>query len=495
MKKNLFLLALFSLLALPAFSQQTVTSTPVHTIQPFDSTKPIVQLYCAPGMTSAGINMMEWQPESGLTWNDTTRTKTPIAYIDCSGSFHSSQSCNSAFASGCGTGSVVPGTPRYSIQVNNPLGTFAGGDFENVPGSLLFNSSVGLTSNVIIAGGQDGAESGTIGILHLRGGNQTATTSSGYSSSTGGGISIEGGDQASTSTSSQAGSVEVFPGEASGGGEQGVAIFGEIYKQGTGTVTQWGAECQSLSATMTVSDCAANPGHFVGVADVHTGSIVEVHTPPSVTPFSASAAVTLGHTVCLGAASPKITDSGSVNPCTVGITVGVVVAVTGEWNFPDGSSSSISTTLPMVNLYKTHGEGPGDVLLATSSEALTPPASVSVATFSTTQTGNIVASPVANQAYRIGYYVWQAASGSGSPCSTNSTATVAITWADPSTTAQTQTFTALNITPTLAAGAYQSGSLNVVTASGTALAYSITWSAGDCATQPTAQAQIWAVAE
>ena len=260
-----------------------------------------------------------------------------------------------------GASATAPGAPRYSIQVNNPLGTFAGGDFQNVPGTNLLNSAGGLTTQVIIAGGQDGAETGIIGPLILRGGHQTATTAIGYSGSSGGGVAVEGGDQASASGSSQAGSIELYPGEAPNGGEQGVAIFGQIYKQGTGSVTQWAAECQSLTATMTVSDCGATPGHFVGVADVHTGSIVEVHTPPSVTPFSASAAVTLGHTVCLGAASPLITDSGTVLPCTAGITVGVVVAVTGEWTFADGASSTITTVLPLVNLYKTHAEGPGDL--------------------------------------------------------------------------------------------------------------------------------------
>jgi hypothetical protein len=117
-----------------------------------------------------------------------------------------------------------------------------------------------------------------------------------------------------------------------------------------------------------------------------------------------------------------------------------------------------------------------------------------IAAFSTSQSGNVLASPVANHAYKLHYYMWQAASGTGT-CSTNSTATLALTWNDPSATAQTQTFTALQIPPTLAAGAWQSGDLDVVTASGTAIAYSITYVNGNCATtQPTVQAQVWAEA-
>jgi hypothetical protein len=119
-----------------------------------------------------------------------------------------------------------------------------------------------------------------------------------------------------------------------------------------------------------------------------------------------------------------------------------------------------------------------------------------VGAFSTTQSGNVVASPVASQAYSVKYYMWQAASGSGGTCTTNATATLAITWTDPSTSAQTQIYSALYLTPTLAAGAWQAAPpLNIVTASGTAIAYSITYANGNCSTQPTAQAQIWAEAE
>jgi hypothetical protein len=111
--------------------------------------------------------------------------------------------------------------------------------------------------------------------------------------------------------------------------------------------------------------------------------------------------------------------------------------------------------------------------------------------FSTTQSGNLVATPTANKAYRAGYYLWQAASGTGGTCATSATVTLAFTWKDPSGTAQTRTETALALPPTLAAGAYQTDAFEIVTASGTAIAYSATYANGNCTTQPTAQAQIW----
>jgi hypothetical protein len=116
------------------------------------------------------------------------------------------------------------------------------------------------------------------------------------------------------------------------------------------------------------------------------------------------------------------------------------------------------------------------------------------AAFSSTHTANILAAPVANHAYKVNYYMWQAASGSGGTCGTPGSATVAITWADPSTTAQTSTFATMTIPITLAAGAYQSGSLNIVTASGTAIADSITIVQDNCTVHATVQAQLWAEA-
>lgn len=117
-----------------------------------------------------------------------------------------------------------------------------------------------------------------------------------------------------------------------------------------------------------------------------------------------------------------------------------------------------------------------------------------VAATASTVSGNVLASPVANHAYKLNYYMWQAAGGSGGSCNTPGSATLALTWTDPSTTAQTDTFAAMSLPVTLAAGAYQSGNLNVVTASSAAIAYSITVVQDNCSTHGTVQAQIWAEA-
>lgn len=111
---------------------------------------------------------------------------------------------------------------------------------------------------------------------------------------------------------------------------------------------------------------------------------------------------------------------------------------------------------------------------------------------------NLVATTVASvQRYRVGYYQFQKASGSGGTCSTNATATLTLAWTDPggaSGQAQTKAMAATNVTPTLAAGAYQNADTIVVSKASGALTYSIAWANGNCATQPTASIYLYAEA-
>lgn len=101
-------------------------------------------------------------------------------------------------------------------------------------------------------------------------------------------------------------------------------------------------------------------------------------------------------------------------------------------------------------------------------------------------TANILASTITSTArYRVSYYMLQLTSGSGGTCATNATATVTLGWTDPGI-AQTMAKTALNLTPTLAAGAYQTDTLYVVSAASHAITYAVGWSNGNCTTQPTA---------
>lgn len=156
----------------------------------------------------------------------------------------------------------------------------------------------------------------------------------------------------------------------------------------------------------------------------------------------------------------------------------------GSGNFSWTGNFKLSKTFSTYNNLTTVGDGVAYNLGHTNS-----------APFNTTQSGTLITSPVASHDYTVHYSMWQAASGSGGTCSTNATAAVAVTWTDPSGTPQNQTFSAMNVPPTLAAGAVQSNKFSLTASSAAAIAYAVTWSGGNCTTQPTAQIHIWADAD
>jgi hypothetical protein len=96
------------------------------------------------------------------------------------------------------------------------------------------------------------------------------------------------------------------------------------------------------------------------------------------------------------------------------------------------------------------------------------------------------------QVYRVGYTMWQATAGSGGTCNNNATATVTLAWTDPANQSQTKAESAMNVPPTLAAGAYQQDEIVVPAKASSALSYSIAWSNGNCTTQPTVTIKLWA---
>jgi hypothetical protein len=225
--------------------------------------------------------------------------------------------------------------------------------------SIVNISAAGKDNQIgITVQGKDASLNGILGSTIVRGSDQTGT---GGSNSQAGGILLRAGQNASTSGSSQAGGTELESGYSTSGGVQGSLTIGQYYTQGPGSVTQWNVECQDSAAT-TADDCPASPTSYLGVGDAHTGSAVEIHTPPGQSPVNASAAVTLGHTVCLGAASPAVTDSAGTGGCSTGLTFGKVVRVSGLWTGGDGDSASLSTTLPLVQMFgKTVQIGSGDL--------------------------------------------------------------------------------------------------------------------------------------
>lgn len=239
------------------------------------------------------------------------------------------------------------------------------GDVQDV--SNVLNSASATTQAVTYAGGQDASANSVLGNVIVRGANETGA---GGATSAGGGALIEGGTNAATNAASQGGSVQLLPGASTSGtvGLQGLLVQTVPYLQGA-TVTQWNLQCES--AAMTVADCAATPNSWIGVAELKVASTtatVQVAVPHSQVPINASAAVTLGDTVCAGSTAGKVTDSGGTATCTnaQGSTVGVVMATSGTWTLPDGTAFTASTTLPLIAMQTaaqipTSGGGSGNL--------------------------------------------------------------------------------------------------------------------------------------
>jgi hypothetical protein len=236
------------------------------------------------------------------------------------------------------------------------------GDIQDSSNALF--SAAGNTQVVTYRGGQDASANAVLGGVVLRGANQTGA---GGSTSQGGYALIEGGTNIATNAASQGGSVELLPGVSTGStqGLQGLLVTNTVYVKGA-TVTQWDLECES--AAMTVTNCGASPTSWLGVAEVVNSNTVQVSVPPSEIPINASAAVTLGHTVCAGSTAGEVTDSAGTATCSnsQGSTVGVVVATSGTWTLADGTTFTASTTLPLIQmntaaLINSSGGGSGTV--------------------------------------------------------------------------------------------------------------------------------------
>ncbi len=256
------------------------------------------------------------------------------------------------------------------------------------------------TQALTYIGGQDASANSALGSVTLRGANETGA---GGASSQGGGALHAGGSNAATNTASAGGSAELLAGSSTGAtstGLQGLLLVAESYAQ-SGTVTQWNLECYTSTAK-TATDCSASPKVIAGIALSKSSTIqVTVAAAPSEIPVNASAAVTIGHTVCAGTTAGKVTDSGGTTPCGTGITVGVVIATSGTWpTFPDGTAfPTLSTTLPLIRLASHQGVGNGD---ATGVSTLASLTSINGSTVPTAAGSNILSQTIASGTAAMG---------------------------------------------------------------------------------------------
>jgi hypothetical protein len=157
---------------------------------------------------------------------------------------------------------------------------------------------------------------------------------------------LKGGDATGTG-STVAGSILSRPGGVtSTTGTPGIRWAADEYLAGA-TVTKYNLECES--ANITVADCAASSTSVLGVAYTTANPVLVVSEGNMF--INASAAVTLGHTVCTGSTAGQITDSGGLGACTLGQQVGVVVATSGTFELGvGGGTQAASTTLPLIHL-------------------------------------------------------------------------------------------------------------------------------------------------
>ena len=357
-----------------------------------------------------------------------TVTAGSNALIELTPNTYGSPSTGVTAGSTLSTNAIVKGNANNRTVVT--------GDLQDSSNQLNSTSS---TASVTFSGGQDTSASSALGAVAVRGGNQTG---SGGSSSQGGGALLSGGSNAATNTSSVGGTVEVAAGPSTGStntGLQGLHLDVGSYAQ-SGTVTAWNLECFKSTAK-SVGDCGANPSTIAGVAMSLSGTVqVSIAEPPSEVPVNASAAVTVGDTVCAGSTAGKVTDSGGTAPCESGLTVGVVIATSGTWpTLPDGTIfPTLSTTLPLVRIiYGSAGPVP-----AASAD-------------STGNTGNISSTTIYSSApaglYRFTCYVvsTNAASSATLPqCSVNFT---------DKDTGTSETLAATGTAPTSATGTVTSG--------------------------------------
>lgn len=172
-----------------------------------------------------------------------------------------------------------------------------------------------------------------------------------------GGLVARGADNASAASTAAGGMLLERPGLLTGtspAGSMGIREAGNGYLKGS-IVTRWNVQCMTKTAN-TTADCAAasTNGNVLGVASSTSTPVLVIESGN--VPINATAAVTIGDTVCLSSSvAGLITDSGGTSPCATNPNFqGAVVATSGSVVVANGSgtptSVTLSTTLPLVHL-------------------------------------------------------------------------------------------------------------------------------------------------
>jgi hypothetical protein len=235
----------------------------------------------------------------------------------------------------CGSGSGF--TIWSSPSVNN---------FNGLTSPYL--EALSTTASETVQGGQDASANAALGSITVRGADQTGA-GGGFSAA--GGLLLRGGNNAATNANSLSGGAELITGASTGASTPGInepIIVGRVFKF-TGTFTQWALVC-ATSTLDTVQTCSGSQTvGYIGVAFSQPSSTTAlVALPGSIVPVSAHSQA-LGNAACLGGFAGQI--STNANGCGISLlSIGTIVANSGTYTYPDGTSATLSSSLVLVAL-------------------------------------------------------------------------------------------------------------------------------------------------
>lgn len=275
------------------------------------------------------------------TWNNVALVGQGIQFALINTTSSTSSTLLNLLAGSSGT------TSKFSVGVGGNT-TMAGNLNFSTANYQILDSSGSISSTVLITGA-DAASNAAGGLMTIRGCNETSTSA--FTSAAGCPFLTTGGNNTATSTSSAAGGWEVGPGASTGTSNAGLqGLYSQFFAYVKGaTVTQWNLQC--FSAGMTTADCAASPGNWIGVAEVVNTNTVQVVASGQVAINAVSSpTATVGDTFCTSSTAGKGIDSGSTSACALGSQIGIVAAVSGTYKYPDGTSVTLSTTLPLIQI-------------------------------------------------------------------------------------------------------------------------------------------------